>query len=200
MKKLSAIFVALLLVAATAMTAFAAGINENEQKVLDAIKGSVKIKGVEMVWPDAYVNQAENYFNTIDMTSEQADKIIAVINEGKTYLEGTCNANIPDCTLEQKKALFEYLPRVMAPTGGSASHVKSEITLKDADGKEWLKVVPVLVEKSAAGDKDSDKKTDPGVVKTTGAGADFAAVAGIGAVLALIAVGGTLFVVKTKKA
>ena len=38
MKKLSAIFVALLLVAATAVTAFAAGINSSEQAVLDELK------------------------------------------------------------------------------------------------------------------------------------------------------------------
>ena len=65
MKKLSAIFVALLLVAVSAVSAFAAGINDNEQKVLDELKTSVKMQGTEMYLPEAYVNQAENFFNTL---------------------------------------------------------------------------------------------------------------------------------------
>ena len=86
MKKLSAILVALVLVAATAVTAFAAGINSSEQAVLDELKTSVAMKGGEMVIPTEYVNQAENYFNTIDMTEAQSNDIIAIIKEGKSYL------------------------------------------------------------------------------------------------------------------
>ena len=104
MKKISAIIVALLIVAISAVTAFAAGINDNEQKVLDELKTSVEMQGVEMNWPAAYVNQAENYFNTIDMTSDQAEQIIAVIRSGKTQLESTGAKNIAECTAEQKKA------------------------------------------------------------------------------------------------
>ena len=51
MKKISAIIVALLIVAISAVTAFAAGINDNEQKVLDELKTSVEMQGVEMNWP-----------------------------------------------------------------------------------------------------------------------------------------------------
>ena len=105
MKKISAIIVALLIVAISAVTAFAAGINDNEQKVLDELKTSVEMQGVEMNWPAAYVNQAENYFNTIDMTSDQAEQIIAVIRSGKTQLESTGAKNIAECTAEQKKEL-----------------------------------------------------------------------------------------------
>lgn len=53
MKKISAIIVALLIVAISAVTAFAAGINDNEQKVLDELKTSVEMQGVEMNWPAA---------------------------------------------------------------------------------------------------------------------------------------------------
>ena len=48
MKKLSAIFIALVLAATTAVTAFAAGINSNEQAVLDELKTSVTMKDGEM--------------------------------------------------------------------------------------------------------------------------------------------------------
>ena len=50
MKKLSAMLVALILVAATAFTAFAAGINDSEQAVLDELKTSVKMNGSERLF------------------------------------------------------------------------------------------------------------------------------------------------------
>ncbi|MEE1105603.1 MAG: hypothetical protein UH083_06565, partial [Ruminococcus sp.] len=63
MKKVSVILAALLLVAVSVVSAFAAGINDSEQKVLDELKTSVKMQGTDMYWPDSCVNQAENYFN-----------------------------------------------------------------------------------------------------------------------------------------
>ena len=89
MKKVVSIFAALLLVAISVVSAFAADVNANEKKVLDELKTSVKMQGTDMYWPDAFVNQAENYFNTIDMTAEQADKILEVIKFGKSQLEAT---------------------------------------------------------------------------------------------------------------
>jgi len=141
MKKLASIFVALLLVAVSVVSAFAADINANEKKVLDELKTSVKMQGKDMYLPDSFVNQAENYFNTIDMTAEQADEFIAVIKSGKTQLEATGAKNIADCTTEQKKELFTTLGKVMAPVGGTATHVKDEITLKiEKDVKEFLEL------------------------------------------------------------
>ena len=130
MKKLASIFVALLLVAVSVVSAFAADINANEKKVLDELKTSVKMQGKDMYWPDSFVNQAENYFNTIDMTAEQADEIIAVIKSGKTQLEATGAKNIADCTKTQKKELFVTLGKVMAPVGGTATHVGDETTAR----------------------------------------------------------------------
>ena len=121
MKKVASIFVALLLVAVSVVSAFAADINANEKKVLDELKTSVKMQGKDMYLPDSFVNQAENYFNTIDMTAEQADEIIAVIKSGKTQLEATGAKNIADCTKTQKKELFVTLGKVMAIVGGTTA-------------------------------------------------------------------------------
>ena len=96
MKKVSVILAALLLVAVSVVSAFAAGINDSEQKVLDELKTSVKMQGTDMYLPDSYVNQAENYFNTIDMTAGQADQMLAVIKDGKAQLEATGAKNIAD--------------------------------------------------------------------------------------------------------
>ena len=86
MKKLSAILVALILAATTAVTAFAAGINSNEQAVLDELKTSVTMKDGEMYIPTEYVNQAENYFNVIEMTAEEKDEILAITKDSKAFL------------------------------------------------------------------------------------------------------------------
>ncbi|MBU5461627.1 LPXTG cell wall anchor domain-containing protein [Lachnoclostridium sp. MSJ-17] len=201
MKKLSAIFVALLLVAVSAVSAFAAGINDNEQKVLDELKTSVKMQGTEMYLPEAYVNQAENFFNTIDMTEDQADKVLSAIKSGKTQLEATGAKNIADCTTAQKKELMTTLKNVMAPLNGTASYDKTtgEITLKSESGEVIFKAVPTLVEKgSSKGEDVNGKTTDGGVVKTTGASANTMTFVIIGVAAVLVIAGGAFFVIKKR--
>lgn len=201
MKKLSAIFVALLLVAVSAVSAFAAGINDNEQKVLDELKTSVKMQGTEMYLPEAYVNQAENFFNTIDMTEDQADKVLSVIKSGKTQLEATGAKNIADCTTAQKKELMTTLKNVMAPLNGTASYDKTtgEITLKSESGEVIFKAVPTIVEKgSSKGEDVNGKTTDGGVVKTTGASANTMTFVIIGVAAVLVIAGGAFFVIKKR--
>ena len=201
MKKLSAIIVALLLVAVSAVSAFAAGINDNEQKVLDELKTSVKMQGKDMYWPDAFVNQAENFVNTIDMTADQADQILAVIKTGKTQLEATGAKNIGDCTTAQKKELMTTVRNVMAPVNGTASYDKTtgEITLKSESGEVIFKAVPTLVEKGGNSGKDvNGKTTDGGVVKTTGASANVMTFVIIGAAAVLVIAGGAFFVIKKR--
>ena len=199
MKKISAIIVALLIVAISAVTAFAAGINDNEQKVLDELKTSVEMQGVEMNWPAAYVNQAENYFNTIDMTSDQAEQIIAVIRSGKTQLESTGAKNIAECTAEQKKELMSSLTKVMEPVNGTASfdNVSGEVALKSESGEVIFKAVPTLVAKDGGKSVDvNGKTTDGGVIKITGASADMLSFILIGAAAVSVIAGGVFFAVR----
>ena len=182
MKKLSAIF-------------------DNEQKVLDELKTSVKMQGTEMYLPEAYVNQAENFFNTIDMTEDQADKVLSVIKSGKTQLEATGAKNIADCTTAQKKELMTTLKNVMAPLNGTASYDKTtgEITLKSESGEVIFKAVPTLVEKGSSKGEDVNGKTiDGGVVKTTGASANTMTFVIIGVAAVLVIAGGAFFVIKKR--
>ena len=164
MRRIFAFIVALLVAAVSAVTAFAAGINENERKVLDELRTSVNMQGAEMYWSEAYVNQAENYFNTIDMTADQAEQIIAVIRNGKTRLEATGARNIAECTPEQKKEV-----------NGTAyfDSVTGEVALKSEKGEVIFKAVPTLISKDGAKSVDiNGKTTDGGVIKITGAAND----------------------------
>lgn len=191
-----------MIVAISAVTAFAAGINDNEQKVLDELKTSVEMQGVEMNWPAAYVNQAENYFNTIDMTSDQAEQIIAVIRSGKTQLESTGAKNIAECTAEQKKELMSSLTKVMEPVNGTASfdNVSGEVALKSESGEVIFKAVPTLVAKDGGKSVDvNGKTTDGGVIKITGASADMLSFILIGAAAVSVIAGGVFFAVRKRR-
>ncbi len=95
MKKLFALLVALVvLVSVFTMGVGAAGaINANEQKVIDKLTTSVKLGTTDFKIPDEYVQQAKNYFLTIDMTEDEANRVIAYINDGITAMQATTAPN-----------------------------------------------------------------------------------------------------------
>lgn len=194
MKKLSAILVALILVAATAVTAFAAGINSHEQAVLDELRTSVTMTGGEMVIPSEYVNQAENYFNTIDMTKEESDDIIAIIKEGKTFLENSGASNISTLSYNQKSELLNnYGKRVVGVIDMTMTYnkVDGHLTIFDPDGNVAFSAVPYLTPTGEISDGD--------IIKTTGADVNYIGFVIAGVATTLIIAGGALYLVKTKK-
>lgn len=192
MKKLSAILVALVLVAATAVTAFAAGINSSEQAVLDELKTSVAMKGGEMVIPTEYVNQAENYFNTIEMTDAQSSSIIAVIKEGKTFLANSGASNISDLTFAQKQELLGYGEKAVAVLDMKMSYDKTarKITILDPKGEVVFSATPSLTKSGAVSENP---------IKTTGSDVNYFGFIALGVAAVVLVAGGTMFVVKTKK-
>ena len=192
MKKLSAILVALILVAATAVTAFAAGINSSEQAVLDELKTSVAMKGGDMVIPTEYVNQAENYFNTIEMTDAQSSSIIAVIKEGKTFLANSGASNISDLTFAQKQELLGYGEKAVAVLDMKMSYDKTarKITILDPKGEVVFSATPSLTKSGAVSENP---------IKTTGSDVNYFGFIALGAAAVVLVAGGTMFVVKTKK-
>ncbi len=193
MKKLSAMLVALILVAATAFTAFAAGINDNEQAVLNELKTSVKMNGSEMVIPSEFVNQAENYFNTIDMTADESNDIIAILKKGESFLENSGASNIADLTFAQKQTLLAYGKEVVGVLGMTMSYDTSTktLTIYDTNGKVAFSAVPTLTKAGQIKDNNA--------IKTTGAEANFGGVAAVSAVALIMVAGGAFYLVKTKK-
>ena len=192
MKKLSAILVALVLAATTAVTAFAAGVNSNEQAVLDELKTSVTMKDGEMYIPTEFVNQAENYFNTIEMTAEEKDAIIAILKEGESFLEGSGASNIRDLTLDQKRELLAYGERVVGVIDMTMSYdkVSRKLTIFDPSGNVAFTAVPHLT---------TDGKVDENPIKTTGAESNNFGFIALGATMVLLVAGGSLYLLKSKK-
>lgn len=195
MKKLSAMLVAFILVAATAFTAFAAGINDSEQAVLNELKTSVKMNGSEMVIPSEFVNQAENYFNTIDMTADESSQIVAVLKKGESFLENSGASNIADLTFAQKQTLLSYGKEVVGVLDMTMSYDTSskKLTIYGKDGKVAFSAsaVPTLTKAGSVQDNS--------VIKTTGAEADFSGVIAVSAVAFVMVVGGAFYLAKSKK-
>lgn len=189
MKKLSAMLVAFILVAATAFTAFAAGINDSEQAVLNELKTSVKMNGSEMVIPSEFVNQAENYFNTIDMTADESSQIVAVLKKGESFLENSGASNIADLTFAQKQTLLSYGKEVVGVLDMTMSYDTSskKLTIYGKDGKVAFSAVP------------TGSVQDNSVIKTTGAEADFSGIIAVSAVAFVMVAGGAFYLAKSKK-
>lgn len=195
MKKLSAMLVAFILVAATAFTAFAAGINDSEQAVLNELKTSVKMNGSEMVIPSEFVNQAENYFNTIDMTADESSQIVAVLKKGESFLENSGASNIADLTFAQKQTLLSYGKEVVGVLDMTMSYDTSskKLTIYGKDGKVAFSfsAVPTLTKAGSVQDNS--------VIKTTGAEADFSGIIAVSAVAFVMVAGGAFYLAKSKK-
>lgn len=197
MKKLSAMLVAFILVAATAFTAFAAGINDSEQAVLNELKTSVKMNGSEMVIPSEFVNQAENYFNTIDMTADESSQIVAVLKKGESFLENSGASNIADLTFAQKQTLLSYGKEVVGVLDMTMSYDTSskKLTIYGKDGKvafsAAFSAVPTLTKAGSVQDNS--------VIKTTGAEADFSGIIAVSAVAFVMVAGGAFYLAKSKK-
>ena len=207
MKKISAIFVALMLVALTAVTAFAAGINSSEQAVLDALNQTITLKGGSTTLPTEYVNQAENYLNTVDLTAEESEAIVSEINAAKAFVEAAGVSDIAELTYEQKTELLSYGQAAASVVGLTLSYDKTTKTVSvlSADGEVVFSAVPSLKVAGGSstgtngGASTSGSTSNTGVIKTTGSSADFFGFIAVGAVAVVLVAGSAVFFVKTKR-
>lgn len=130
MKKIVAIIAAVAIVAFSTVTAFAAGLNASEQSVLSNMRSPANMKGNSVYVPASYINQAESYFNTIDMTADQAGRINGLISQGRSFLEGTGKASVSELTSAEKQTLLGYASaaagvlKMSAAAGSDKSKVK----------------------------------------------------------------------------
>lgn len=204
MKKLSAIFVALLLVAATAVTAFAAGINSSEQAVLNKLNGTVTMQGNEMRISQEFVNQAENYFNTIEMTEQESKDIIAIIDEGNSFLVNSGASDFKSLSYDQKQVLLGYGQKAVGVIGMTMSYDSTTrtITVTDPNGNVAFSVSEAnyLVPANGSSSGSSGNSSNSGsVIKTTGSDVNYFGFIALGAAAVVLVAGGAMFVVKTKK-
>ena len=183
MKKFVSIISVMLIIFASFITAFAAGINANEQSVLNQMRTPANMQGNMVYVPSSYVNQAEAHFNTIDMTSAQASKINSIISQGRSFLEGTGKSSINKLTGSEKKTIANYASQAAAVLNLSATAGSDGTQVKVID-----KSGNTIIDDSGA------------VIKTTGAvNKDFSAPIMIGFVLVSAVCCGLLMISKKAK-
>lgn len=150
MRKIASLLVAAALVGTVSVSAMAADINEAEQAVLNELNGSVTMKGQKLVISEEYKNQAKNYFNTIDMTKEQSDNIVAELKKAEELIteQGKGDAgNIPEMLYAKKRELLTLGQNMVGEVGLTMSWdaAKKEIIIADADSTVLFQGKPVLV-------------------------------------------------------
>lgn len=206
MRKISALLIALVLSAVATVSTSAAGINDAEQAVIDELKTSVTMKGTEMVISNDYINQVENYFNSIEMTADESSQIVSTIKEGKTYLENANVANILDMSFSQKDQLLSYGKKAVGVIDMTMSFDKTSktLTIKDKDGNVAFSAVPKLVAKGGSSSNNStdagkDSVSDSNVIKPTGTNINTGVVAGVATVTVAVAALGATYALKNRK-
>ena len=146
--------------ATTSMSAFAAGINSAEQKILDELRTSVDMEGNDKYLPVSYINQAENYFNTIEISDADADTIICKIESTKTFLTGTGAVNYDALTDAQIDEFIVKCNDIVGVINLKLFYDKATrtVTIVDADGKTVFSATNV----GANGNKNNDKPRNSG--------------------------------------
>jgi len=192
LKVLSACSLAAAVAAGASVTASAAGINDAEQRILDELHTTVTMQGTEKSLPVSYINQTENYLNTVDLTEEEADEIIDRIEATKDYLTSTGAANYKGLTDAQVDKFFSLCQYTVDIVDLTIAYNKTEMeaSIVDKNGKVWLDVNL---------DNRGKPIIDPDPIKPTGFEFNIPGVmtvAGIG-VLLISAAG--VYLIKTKK-
>ncbi len=108
-KRIAAIIMSVLMISAIAFSASAAsGINDEEQRLIDAYKDA-GING--FVFNESTINQIEIYFmrDGVDITAEQTDGVISYLNEAVSYFGSTGASSLHALSNEQRQHLFEIV-------------------------------------------------------------------------------------------
>lgn len=200
MKKHKRIFSTIALTAVIAISAstsaFAAGINSAEQKILDSLNTTVTMNGIEKSIPAGYINQAENYFNTVEFTDDEADKIVSAIEDAKTYLSSTGASKVSELTSVQTDAVVSKLQSGLSVVGLTLQYTRStgEVSIIDAKGNV------VFSTSIAAFGSGSENNAGENPIKTTGLVFNvpgIAVIAGLGIVL--VSAAGVYLIKKASK-
>ena len=142
----------------------AAGINSAEQKILDELKTTVTMEGNVKTLPTSYINQAENYFNTVELTDAQANEIVSKIEETKTFLTNTGAVNYAALTDAQEEEFISRCKEIAAVADLSISYEKSTqtVTVIDTDGKTVFTAANIGANGNSDNDKPKQQSSQPG--------------------------------------
>ena len=96
-KVISIAIIAIMAISMLSLSAFAAGgINNDEQRILDAVGGSFVVCGEEITLDATWINQSKNYClrDDVDITAAQADEIIGYIEQAKAVASSSKEVSV----------------------------------------------------------------------------------------------------------
>ncbi len=206
--------------ASVSATAFAAGINDAEQRILDELRTTVKMAGNEKSLPVNYINQAENYFNTVDITEEESKEIIKRIDAAKDYLTSTGASNYESLTDSQVDTFVSKCKEITSVISLTISYQKSsrKADIVDKDGKVVFTATIGRTSSTGSGSTNTPSSSstsgstttkssggltssaiDSNPIKTTGADFNIPGVTAIAGTGILLVSAAGVYLIKTKK-
>ena len=155
MKLISIALLSAAVAVSASLSVSAAGINSAEQKILNELRTTVDMEGNLKTLPESYINQAENYFNTVEITDAQANEIISKIESTKTFLTETGAVNYISLTDAQVDTFISKCKEIAAVVDLKISYEKSTQTVTIIDSEN--KTVFVAANIGANGNPNNDK-------------------------------------------
>jgi len=136
MKKILSMAICVTLLAFACLSVSAAGLDANKSKVLESLKTQVTVGGKTVSLPSDLVAQAENFLkrDDVNITSDQADKIIENINEAMDTVKASGVTSISNLSLKDKTAILDNVraaAEVVGLTVSVNSTAKIIVVLKD---------------------------------------------------------------------
>lgn len=130
MKKVFATIICFIIATAVAISASAAGLDANKQKVLDALKEKVTANGKTYSVPADLITQAENYLKRDDVTitADQADAIVEQIEAAAEIVKKAGVSTAAELSAAEKTALLEKI-------NAAAEVVNLTVSVDSAKGK-----------------------------------------------------------------
>lgn len=148
MKKVAAVFSCLMLAAALAIPAMAAGLDTNKQKALEAMSASVTVNGKNISLPADLLTQVENYLKRDDVTISDAQ--VAVIQKqadaAREVVKESGATSIKSLSASDKAKILELAQGAAKAVDltVSVNSVDNTITVLDKSGTVVAAVEPVL--------------------------------------------------------
>ncbi len=155
MKKTISILLVCMLLFALAVPSFAAaGINTYEQKLITYVQTKYKTEEGTITVPQAYINAAENVCNVIDLTEDQYDDIVAILDSAYAYvLENELN-EMKDLkgNIAVQDVLLGYADDALAVIGYTLTTDRANklLIIKDPDGKVVAELTPAIIVQTGA--------------------------------------------------
>ena len=157
MKKVFAILltIAILIVPMSFGVSAEGALNAEELKILEALKGTVTVNGVEFHIPDNYVTQAENYLKTHDVTKVEAEEILGYIDEGKNIVKESNLKSTSDLKVlpqEDKQKILDLGKKASAVVEATLTYDGKDVTIvANNSGETLFDAAPVVKTTGADG-------------------------------------------------